>query len=391
MAERRLDERELDRFLDDLVAGRAAAGGYDLDPDAMAAVREARALVDAPLPPPTYERMRPTLRNEIVRLTGDGRHQLPTPRTGVLPVDGSRYGPNGRASASPWRVRRRWAFTQLATAALLLLVLGAGVGAYRLGGFGPADDGHGVIPAPGATPVATSPPSAESIGAETLFAMTLGSSALPRPVLDNAFYDFKQRIWAPGASATYAAGATDTFALLCVIVGTLNAVVDGADAGILRAAEGVSPASEAPLAAGTEAALRRGDCLRHPVRTAVEVRNPGPEELRVLETFIPFRAEPTGDAPVTTRFVDFINPQLWPEGSGWLLSLRLDRRILAPGEMVAPPPTGRQHILTGEAAADAYALSLATDGTYRNAVARPVAALVVNVWVVGDASATPTA
>jgi pimeloyl-ACP methyl ester carboxylesterase len=63
-----MDERELDRFLNDLATGRPAAGGYGLDSDLREAIRLVRALGAAPLPAPSRERLGRAVRAEIERL-----------------------------------------------------------------------------------------------------------------------------------------------------------------------------------------------------------------------------------------------------------------------------------------------------------------------------------
>ena len=68
MPEGPMDERDLDRFLNDLVTGRPAAGGYDLAPDLREAIRLVRALGAAPLPAPSRERVGQAVRAEIERL-----------------------------------------------------------------------------------------------------------------------------------------------------------------------------------------------------------------------------------------------------------------------------------------------------------------------------------
>ena len=51
MPERPMDEHDLDHFLNDLVTGRPAAGGYDLAPDLREAIRLVRTWAPHPSPP----------------------------------------------------------------------------------------------------------------------------------------------------------------------------------------------------------------------------------------------------------------------------------------------------------------------------------------------------
>lgn len=68
MPERPMDEHDLDRYLNDLVTGRPAAGGYDLAPDLREAIRLVRTWGAAPLPAPSRERVGQAVRTEIERL-----------------------------------------------------------------------------------------------------------------------------------------------------------------------------------------------------------------------------------------------------------------------------------------------------------------------------------
>jgi hypothetical protein len=222
-------------------------------------------------------------------------------------------------------------------------------------------------------------PSTERNDAGTLLTVTLPLAALPISPLVGDWAVLTYRVWAPGASASFPAVSTEAGAVLCVIAGTLGAAVDGAGAGVLRGTDRPDPPATEPLAANAEVALQRGDCLRHPLSVAVAVHNPGPEDLRVLEASTWARPDPTGDGTVARDFHEVVHLSAWPEASVSRLAVRLVRLILAPGEVVPPPPSGAQQLAAPEAASDAYALGLAPAGGFFNAVDRPVPILVVTV------------
>jgi pimeloyl-ACP methyl ester carboxylesterase len=77
MPEGPMDEREVDRFLNDLAAGRPAGGGSNLAPDLQEVIRLVRALSAAPLPASSRERVGQAVRAEIARLTRPARQEHP--------------------------------------------------------------------------------------------------------------------------------------------------------------------------------------------------------------------------------------------------------------------------------------------------------------------------
>ncbi|MEA2514264.1 MAG: hypothetical protein QOJ59_3751 [Thermomicrobiales bacterium] len=135
MGDQQMDERELDRFLNDVPTGQAAAGHYDLAPEVIDLMHSMRLLADAPLPAPTRDRVGPAIGEEIAQLESAQSGDASARRSGQFVVDPRHFVPNGHAGSRLRRVplltipaggqRLPWAFAQLATAALLLITLGS--------------------------------------------------------------------------------------------------------------------------------------------------------------------------------------------------------------------------------------------------------------------------
>lgn len=154
MADEPLDELELDRFLNDLAAGRAP-DGYGLDPAATDAVRHFWRLTRQPMPDPARERIGRALDAEIGRLTSEVSMNGTLPRSMLVPlpiVDTPRAAPHPPTRPFP-TVR-----ASFATAALVALVIAtAGLGWVAFGSQR-AGDRSGGVPAAAvasATPAAT--------------------------------------------------------------------------------------------------------------------------------------------------------------------------------------------------------------------------------------------
>jgi DNA-binding beta-propeller fold protein YncE len=135
MPEMPIGEDELDRFLEDLTAGRPATPGYDIAPDVIATVLAARVMATAPVPESMSDRVTAALADEIARLSDPIHHQSWRHGLGALPADQQVFTPNGHGPArsdaqlapiappAPWR----WAMAQAATAALIVVTIVAGV------------------------------------------------------------------------------------------------------------------------------------------------------------------------------------------------------------------------------------------------------------------------
>jgi hypothetical protein len=147
----------LNDHIDDLVAGDPSST-HDLDSDTAEAVRRFFASDDAPPPP---RDLTTQIWEKIMNVSAQAGAIPLRPVAGAPPV------PNGRAPQHAWwrevvpatvsHRRGRWAFAQLATAALLLVTLGLGYLAFGPLRSGP--DRPTAIPgvAVPATPVATPP------------------------------------------------------------------------------------------------------------------------------------------------------------------------------------------------------------------------------------------
>ena len=336
MREGRMDERELDRFWNDLAAGRPAPG-YDLDPAAMATVRAFRDLAAVPLDEAVRHRIGREVRAAMERgAVGPGKEDR-LHRAAIDAIAPPGVGPNGRIAAAPamWRTatgarrRGRWGPAQVATAALLLLTLGLVV--QMLGPARP-DDRPAAIPAPA--------------GAGGVIDELLAVVDLPA----GAFSAGDQDTWTlarweipPGTRSTWTAADAARFPgprIEHVLAGTY--VVRSTDpVQVLRAGGSGTPEE---VAAGTEVELRPGDTLVSRSGSSFDASNHGATPTDLLQAnFLPGY----GVAPVPQGWIkrgsDTVGEVATPVGP---VTLRLRRVTLAPGAVLpAPRPGGVQLVV----------------------------------------------
>lgn len=203
MPERHLDERELDRFLDDLVVGRQEASGYAIGSDVIETIQAVRSLGTSPLPKRATEHVESTLHAEIARMGAERKVEQTRTRLAPLSVGPSTFTTNGRARTSnsflasaAWEQRRSWGLQHVATAALLLVTLIASMFAFVPGHLG-TSEGPTSLLAASETP-ATPDPVAAPI-AEFLWQSPGGTDftfvELGRPAIDP-----EGDLWVPEAS-----------------------------------------------------------------------------------------------------------------------------------------------------------------------------------------------
>jgi sugar lactone lactonase YvrE len=146
---RPLPEREINRFWNDLILreGNGPIAPETLDPTTIEIVRRLYHLGSTPAPVSSRERVRRGVQEHLRSQHASGK-ELPMNQTAVLPVSYPGVSPNGhfRGASARWTRRSassglgRWALSQLATAALLVLTLIAGLFA-----FGPWRPGFSIL------------------------------------------------------------------------------------------------------------------------------------------------------------------------------------------------------------------------------------------------------
>lgn len=338
MSEGRMDERELDRFWNDLATGRLAPGGYDLDPAAMATVRAFRDLAAAPLAEAIRDRIGREVRavmepRAVGPVTAD-RVQRSAIRANQLP----RGAPTNRREAAPaaWatvagaRGRGRWGLAQVATIALLLLTLGLAVWALRPAR--PDDEQRAAIPAPPATPATAGP---AGVTEELLAVVDLPAGAFS--AADQDTWTLARWDIPPGTRSTWTAADAARFPgprIEHVLAGTYVVRAVG-PVQVLRAGGSGTPEE---VAAGTEVELRAGDTLVSRDGSSFDAANHGATPINLLQAnFLPSY----GVAPVPQGWLkrgsDTVDGVAAPAGS---VTLRLRRVTLAPGAVLPAPRRG---------------------------------------------------
>ena len=148
---------ELRRYWDELARGELGNPG-DIDPDLVQTIQRLHALGDVPPPAPAYATR---LRESLMHATA---LPLPLGDPRARSSLNGRSTPVARRAIRPWPVPQRpWALSQLATAALLVLVLVSSFLAFGPGRPGLQDEGPALIPAINGTPA-----TAEMVATETL-------------------------------------------------------------------------------------------------------------------------------------------------------------------------------------------------------------------------------
>lgn len=114
----------LDRYLDGVVRGWPP-GGAGLDPALAAAARRVHARRAAPGPDAAFvARLEEELMHDTARTNGQFPPSFPIGRWAAVAVP---------PAATPRRSAGRWPLTELVVAAVVLLAIASGIGAYRLG------------------------------------------------------------------------------------------------------------------------------------------------------------------------------------------------------------------------------------------------------------------
>jgi hypothetical protein len=203
---------ELRRYWDEVARGEPA-NPEGLDLDLLQMIRQLHALGDEPLPDPVYAaRLRESLMHAIA---------LPLPLAGPLarPSLNGRSTPVARPAIRPWPVPQRpWALTQLATAALIVLVLVSSFIAFGPGRPDRNAEAPALIPAVSGTPATPG-----TVNTDTLIETEV--AALPGGRLRVAVDRWTLQ---PSPSAV-TLPAHEGMVVLTVDVGQLTVTVEGTD------------------------------------------------------------------------------------------------------------------------------------------------------------------
>jgi hypothetical protein len=330
------NQRALDRFLNDLTTSQASAGGHDVDPALVKAMRELRSLAQTPPPDPMRERVTSEVEIAIERLTGEGRASTrplngATPRATVHTASRLPRTASGPANSTAETIVFPWRLALVAAA--LLVLLGAG---YVLFGSGLLDDDpRNTVPAavaPDATPATPAPaamPGEAPADDQDVAIIDLPAGALPQGLVGATL----QRWTMPPDSRISIEDAQDVL-LRYVISGRVS--VRSADP--LRVLREAGDGQWADVAAGVEVALGPGDTLVQLRATETEFVNTDQVPVEFVAWNLAAGQSSLGSPPQGWSRHDFSGT------SGAALDqpdaparARLRRVVLAPGEELVPP------------------------------------------------------
>jgi hypothetical protein len=283
--------------------------------------------------------------------------------------------PNGRAVPSPaeWSVpvpslgpharRHRWAFAQLATAALLVFTLGITYLALRPGH--PATDRLAVLPAMGATPAAPAP---GVTAEEELLAVALSPEALPHG--DDATFGLVHYTIPAGAAGTWpppqpAAGCPEAGCLGVDLAYVLEGDLTVTATGPVQVVRSDGRGAAEPIPAGTALTLGPGDATLRPNGTTADYANAGVTPVQLVLGYLTPGGILTYQIPSgwdTHDVGSFSGGQL-AEVAG-PATLRLRRADLAADAVFAAPPGAAAQV--GVAESDSAALGSQSDGALVN-------------------------
>ena len=247
--------------------------------------------------------------------------------------------PRRQSATSPPRRRGRWVFTQLATAALLLLTLAAGFAAIRQGPPEAPDEGRWVPAFVRALDVASG-----GIVDTPLIEVTFSPDQLPSGEKDAIYY----RLTIPPAASLPYLGGPFCGCRHSIITAGVGAEVVQTGAYTLRLEAplrvrraGSSGASE-EVPAGTEVTLTEGDAVIYPDYAAPgDIRNTGDEPVTLIGVAIIATEEsgtrlPTLPAGVTATELTQTSAADWDAFAPGPLNVALHRVILPPETTIGP-------------------------------------------------------
>ena len=338
MSDQRFPEAELNRLWNQLHHAQPDGNGAapDLEPETLETLRQLSTM--ARRPPPARARL---------RLDLAFREELAASRNGhVAPSwfgEAVNLGPdlsNGRIVPAPMEAirptmpstvaRGGWSLAQFATAMLLLVTLG--LGAVTVGPIRRATERLAGVPAALLAPEA---PASGVASEEILLEIALPAEAIPHG--NRVSGSMTHFSLAPGTETTWAgaaAGCCPGFRLVYVLEGTF-ALRPASPARVFRAGTSLAPEV---TAAGQDVTLQVGDAVMLPYQDAFDSGNPGAQPAHFLEiAFIDGFFQLHADGPRWERHfdADIAYGLSVPDRPA---TLRLQRRDLAPGAVLDPPP-----------------------------------------------------
>jgi hypothetical protein len=332
------NQRALDRFLNDLATGQASAGGRDVDPALIEVVDELRSLAHTPPPEPMRERVTSEVEIAIDRFAAE--------EAGLYPMNGTAASaaasPISRLSQTavvparsrstevdvfPWRLAL--------VAAALLVLLGTG---YVLFGSGLLDDDRpNTVPA-AVAPTATPTPDVRSEG--TVVEVTIPAAVLPAGI---AGATLAHMTLLPGTTSTWTVPQN---VLLNAVVGGTLVVRSASPMQVLRA-PGNGDWETVP--GGAEVSLGPGDLALLLTMTTADFDNPGDGPVELVQWSLATGNSATGPMPATWVLHNY-DLSGGPGGvtlTGGPAVLRLERKVLAPGDTIPFAPKGVLQFVIG--------------------------------------------
>jgi hypothetical protein len=293
------DDREaidrLDAYLDSLAAGQPVPDNA-VDPQWLAIDRHLRSLDRAPVPPPAFAaRLLEELMSTHAFPSARGLRSLPHANGRVRP-------PWSDAPQTLPLSARRWVPAELATAALLLLIVVGSVFAFGPGRPGRQGQLAAILPAVSGTPATSEPVTVETLLQDTVAAMPAGAAG----VWVNSY------VMQPGAISPHE--------------GAVSTVVFMVDQGAVTITVG-----------DTQRMLRTGDSWNVFTPTGYVIENTGSDEAHLV--FVELVDTLASSMPATAKgpFLDGMSGsfELWIEAATTLPGgpgqITLQRLTLAPG------------------------------------------------------------
>jgi quercetin dioxygenase-like cupin family protein len=270
------------------------------------------------------------------------------------------------------RGSRRWAWTQVATAALLLLTLVTSVVA-----FGWMRGQPGERPASLPAMLATPTPQATQ---ETLFSATLPAEMIPTASGDRTFTFWHVEL-EPGARAPFT-GQLPGPQITHVVAGELMVQVDG-PLSVFRGGDIGAKKEEVPP--GTEVVLQQGDTAVYAYDSPAEYANLGTAPVRAVGGELGLGVVPGAAVPLT--FIDSAEKYPLPALPPGPVQATIVRATLPPDGRFPAPPAGSLMLTVGESE---ISLGQNSDGSLLNTNPRQITVYVLTLTPAGEAVGTPT-
>jgi hypothetical protein len=378
MTDNRDREVALNRFWNALISAEQQADETELTSEEMAVVRRLHSVGTAPSAGLSAEAAWPQVlaRIETTRGTKEDPMTLPNAASVSSPI----MLPNGRAAGRvaplrgivPVRGSRRWAWGQVATAALLLLTLATSVIAFGWMRGAPEER-------PASLPAVLASPTPEAV-LETRFSATLPAEMFPTVPGDRTFNVWHVEL-EPSARVPIT-GQLPGPQMTHVLAGELTVRVDGPLA-VFRG-EGIV-AEEEQVPPGTEVVLQPGDTAVYAYDSPAEYANLGTTPVRVVGGELGVGVVPGAAVPLT--FIDFGEKYPLPALPPGPVRATIVQATLPPDGLFPAPPAGSLRLAVGESD---ISLGENSDGSLRNINPRQITIYVLTLTPAGEAVGTPT-